>query len=118
VSSTKTNYSETLITILTEMCERVGANYDEIDFKEDGWYHKYKWTNEEEEDFKKWMINYLYHHPERQRDILTGYAYYHRPKYNIKDYLRGFFFNYTWANKSKEEIVKEKKLKVIDRIIK
>ena len=50
---------EVLKEILQEMCKRVNANYDEINFQEDNWYHKYSWTLEEENEFKKWLINYF-----------------------------------------------------------
>ena len=45
--------------ILTEMCRRVGADYDKIDFKKEGWFRDYTWTEEEQEDFHQWLGNKL-----------------------------------------------------------
>lgn len=32
------------------MCNRVNANYDDIDFKQHDWYYAYSWTKEEEKN--------------------------------------------------------------------
>lgn len=41
--------------ILTEMCSRVGVKYEDIDFAEEGWFRKHQWTEEEQENFHKWL---------------------------------------------------------------
>ena len=51
---------EELKTILNEMCSRVGANPEEIDFKSSDWYLKYTWTEEEQADFIKWLADFLH----------------------------------------------------------
>lgn len=54
------NYHGVFLTdILTEMCSRVGANYDEIDFSKDQWYLDYSWTNKEQEMFIDWFAKFL-----------------------------------------------------------
>lgn len=45
--------------IMLEMCRRVGADYDKIDFKKEGWFRDYTWTEEEQEDFHQWLGNKL-----------------------------------------------------------
>ena len=58
--STMENMTEELKTILNEMCSRVNANPEEIDFKSSDWYLKYTWTEEEQDDFIKWLSDFLY----------------------------------------------------------
>lgn len=45
--------------ILKEMFIRVGADYNEELVQQEGWFQKYSWSKEEEEDYKEWLINYL-----------------------------------------------------------
>jgi hypothetical protein len=57
----KEEFSTGLVKILKEMCNRVNADYDAINFKEDGWYQKYEWTMEEQDDYQTWLEN----HPDK-----------------------------------------------------
>jgi hypothetical protein len=52
--------NEELKTILNEMCLRVNANPEEIDFKSKDWYLKHTWTIKEQDDFIKWLADFLY----------------------------------------------------------
>lgn len=54
------NMPKELKTILNEMCSRVNANPEEIDFKSKDWYLKYTWTEEEQDDFIKWLVGFLH----------------------------------------------------------
>jgi hypothetical protein len=45
--------------VLKEMCRRVGAKYEEIDFSSDDWYLKYTWTKNEQDKFIEWFAKYL-----------------------------------------------------------
>lgn len=45
--------------VLKEMCSRVGADYDSVDFQKDGWYLDHTWTTEEQEDFVSWFAAFL-----------------------------------------------------------
>lgn len=48
-----------LTDIFKEMCKRVGADYDEMDFSKDKWYEDYTWTEREKEKFIAWFAKYL-----------------------------------------------------------
>lgn len=52
---TKENLNE----ILTEMFRVVGGEYSEEVVKEEEWYLKYKWTHDQQNEFEKWLINYI-----------------------------------------------------------
>jgi len=45
--------------ILIKMCEMVGADFSKMDFKKQNWFHQFEWTEDSENEFKKWLISYL-----------------------------------------------------------
>ena len=54
------NYDESCEECLAEMFKRVGAKYPWLEltrYKE--WYNRRTWTEDEENDFKKWMRSFL-----------------------------------------------------------
>jgi len=69
-----TNLQEAHIYVLKKMCEMVGATYEDIDFKEDGWWNKYEWSQEQELEFKKWLVEKLKANTPLRRH-LTGLSY-------------------------------------------
>jgi len=48
-----------LTDILTEMCRRVGVEYDDVDFSEDEWYLKHSWKQKDKDMFIEWFAKYL-----------------------------------------------------------
>jgi len=44
--------------ILTKMCSCAGADIDKINFK-GNWFQQHTWTQEQEREFKQWLIAYL-----------------------------------------------------------
>ena len=92
----KEEFSESLIVILKEMCRRVGATYEDIDFEKEGWFREYEWTENEEEDFKKWLVNYLYNSTKARRELTTiG----HKNKKWCQTFADFWSFNYCWKYK-------------------
>lgn len=87
-------FSETLIEVLKEMCKRVGADYNSIDFKAERWFMEYTWTPEQQKDFEKWLVNYLYTSAKRRREFCSV-------NLKAKKYLRkvatAFTFNHGWS---------------------
>ena len=57
--------------IMKEMCKRVGADFQKIDFLKEGWYRQYQWSEEEQDDFKKWLIQYWKKTPKARQEILS-----------------------------------------------
>lgn len=51
--------NESLVVILKRMCEVVGCDYDTIDFKSNDWYTTYTWSEEQQNEFIDWMVDYL-----------------------------------------------------------
>ena len=85
--------NKNLVPILKKMCEMVGADYDKIDFKKDGWYWEYQWTKEQESEFQKWMVEHLNNNREA-RNILMYCP--NKNKTRIKDSVKAFIWNFGW----------------------
>lgn len=81
--------------VMREMCKRVGAVYEKINFKSNKWYLKYTWTREEEDDFAKWFAKYLYDNNTARKE-LTVVA---KNKKQIQKAVNWFLFNYGWKIK-------------------
>lgn len=56
--------------ILREMCRWVDADYDKIDFKSPNWFWEYEWTESQENEFVKWLADYLYKNIEARFEIM------------------------------------------------
>ena len=75
------------------MCNRVGADYDSIDFKSNDWYLSHTWTIEQERDFVNWMTDYLYANIQARREIMTNYL---TNKKRCRKAADQFVFAYGW----------------------
>ena len=91
--------NEYLKIVLTEMCNRVQADFNSIDFKQIDWYYKYEWTQEEEDSFIKWLSNYLYETP-KARQVL--YELRSKSKKLCEKAANGFRF-YCWKLKKESD---------------
>jgi hypothetical protein len=83
--------------ILTKMCDYVGADVETIDTTQQGWFRKYSWTEEQENDFKLWLCNKLRNNRTWRNYLLS------QPNKSGQDYLKrcvdSFVFNYGWTIK-------------------
>ena len=87
------DFNNGIKTVLTEMCKRVGADADKIDFKEEGWFMQHSWTQSEEEDFIKWVTDYLYTDKQARIDIMNSPS---KRKGTCKKAATYFVWNYGW----------------------
>lgn len=88
-----------LSVVLKKMCNIVGTNYKDIDFKEHGWFLKYSWTTEQANEFSMWLEDYLYKNPKARKELLE------RPIKNkevIKQAVSWFMLDYSWRLKEKK----------------
>lgn len=88
------NFGPHLKEVLKKQCKIVGAKYSEIDFKSDRWYMEYSWTEEVQDGFKEWMVNYLYKNNPAQRELLERT---NQPKKRLREAVRWFLFSYGWT---------------------
>jgi len=82
--------------IMSEMCSRVGANWEVVNPKESGWFQKHNWSEAEQESFKEWMVNYLYNSGEARKEVLTFNV---KNKALIRKAVDKFLFCYGWSVK-------------------
>jgi len=82
--------------ILIEMCKRVNAKYEDIDFKKEQWFLEYEWTNEEETSFINWLVDYMKQNKEA-RDTLMMFP--RNNKRDLERFANSFIFNYGWKYK-------------------
>lgn len=90
----KEQFNESLQEVLKEMFNRVGANYDSIDFSDNKWYNKYEWTLQEQKQFEKWMIDYLYKNPKARKEIMNHSI---KRKSYLEKVVKEFTFQYGWS---------------------
>lgn len=75
--------------ILDNMC--LVAQVEDVDFKKDAWFMDYEWTEEEQEQFRKWIVKYLMENKEARKELMT-WPRKHKP--TIERWSREFIFNY------------------------
>lgn len=85
-----------LAPILQEMCKRVDAPYDEIDFKKEGWFMDYEWTEKEEDSFEEWLVEYMHKNNKARRELMTLSS---KNKKYLKEFAQWFVFDYGWKYK-------------------
>ena len=95
--------SDELKVIIKEMCKRVKAPYTQINFGQPGWQALFEWTEEENEDFKNWLINYLYKAPAKTRRAILGNNI--KNKKYLTEAVAYFMLNYSWVVKNNNDIL-------------
>lgn len=81
--------------ILTEMCNRVGAVYENIDFRAEDWYTQYQWTPEEEENYIQWLTQEL----QTNKPIRKAFRLPSRSHEYVEKNARFFVGVYGWKTK-------------------
>lgn len=86
--------------IIREMCKRVGANFDDIIFKdkENLWFHKYEWIEEEQKDFENWLVDFFRANKGAREELMETPS---KDKKIIEGTVRMFILNYGWKLKNK-----------------
>lgn len=79
--------------VLQEMCNRVGTSFDKIDFEKEGWFNQHTWSEEEENYFKSWFINYLLNNKEARQSLMKYPTVQYR---YIKEMIDDWVFSFGW----------------------
>lgn len=73
MNSKELRFNKFLDEALIEMCNRVGVDFNKLDFSIPDWFREHSWTVEEEADYRKWLIKLIrtkgIHKPEFQADM-------------------------------------------------
>lgn len=83
--------------ILREMCRRVGADFNEMDFRRENWFLDYTWKEEDEENFKEWLESYFRSSKEAREEIMAIPS---KNKNFIKEAVRMFILSYGWKTET------------------
>ena len=86
--------------VLLEMCKRVGADYDKIDFKKLNWFWEHRWTQEQEDDFIKWLSSYLLKNKDARNALMQ---FPDKAKKRTREFAESFVYNYGWKVKETNE---------------
>ena len=92
------NYSDHLNYILSEMCKRVGADPETIDFNSPDWFMHQEWTPEEQDGFIRWLANELKTNP----ILRKGFGHLPRSVRYLTRLAQSFVYNHGWKTKDKE----------------
>lgn len=86
----------TFIQILHEMLSRVGAKFDTFNFSKDQWYLTHEWTEQEQESFKQWLMQFLKSNKLYRQEMMQY------PRADLKSLEKiasEFIFQYGWKVK-------------------
>lgn len=84
--------------VLRKMCDDVGAK--EVNFKEKEWFLKHSWSHKQEEEFKNWLVNYLYR-SSKARSHLMRFPI--KNKELISKFASFFILNHGWKSYKDEK---------------
>ena len=90
------DFGEHLQIVLRKMCNMVGADADKIDFKSNNWFWQYEWTKDQEQEFVKWLTDYLYQNTKARKEIME---YPIKRKAHCRKVAEFFAWNYGWKTK-------------------
>ena len=93
-------FNPSLEKVLREMCRRVGARYEDIDFSDPAWFLKYEWTESEEEDFINWLTKELALDAQLRKDLMR---YPTTRRKLLRRFAELFAANFGWRLKEDKE---------------
>lgn len=83
--------------VLEMMCDEVNAPYSIVNknLKDKMWFQRKTWTEEQESEFKKKLIDWIYNNSEARREFNNL----PKRKIDIDEWVRWFVFDYGWMVK-------------------
>lgn len=94
--------NEYLKTVIDKMFEFVGAEPDSLDTTSPDWYLTHEWTVERENEFKEWLVDYLYTNSKARKHFMTLPR---KNKETLRKVADSFVFNYGWKYKVEVESI-------------
>ena len=85
--------------IKRKLCQAVGVDWKTVDFHKDGWYLEHTWTQEQEDEFKEWLADYLYKNTRARQQIMK---FPRKDKRICARVASGFVWNHGWKAMLKE----------------
>lgn len=82
-----------LIEILEEMFSRVELEFNMNFILQPEWYLKYSWTEQQEDEFIEWLIEYMLKNKDARDELMIIPS---KNKKFIKEWVNEFILNYGW----------------------
>lgn len=79
--------------ILSKMCEMVGVESNQVDFKAEQWFWEHTWTQKQEDEFIEWLTQYLVDNIEARRLAMRFPT---KRRKQCKESAEAFVWNYGW----------------------
>jgi hypothetical protein len=79
--------------VLIKMCKMAGLEFDSVDFKEDKWYTKHEWTQEQQNKFMDWLYDRLMKDRPMRKGLM---AYPVANKHSCLMAAQSFISNFGW----------------------
>ena len=79
-----------------KMFEYVSEKYSEEYVKGKDWYHKKQWTQQQEDHFKKWLVDYLTRTKQARKELIWSD---YKSKQVIEKAADMFILSYWWKTK-------------------
>jgi hypothetical protein len=83
--------------ILEEMCIRAGTSFDKVNWGDEEWYLTHSWTEDQQEDFEDWLVEYWYNNKAARRYMISGTFI--KNKGRLRLAAKEFLFLYGWTFK-------------------
>jgi len=58
-----------LVNVLKQLCDTIGVDYEEIDFKELDWNKQHCWNYTQSVEFEDWMFHYIFDNDKVRRQL-------------------------------------------------
>ena len=83
--------------MIIEMCKRVKCDYNTFNFDQKEWFCEYQWTDKEQDEYRKWAIDYLKKNKKARREIMSVNS---SNKIFLERAINMFLLNWGWKTKN------------------
>lgn len=99
IENIKEEIGPTTAALLTKQFQIIGADVRKINFIKKDWFMDSSWTEGQEQEFKKWFINYLYGNLKRTQEITKFARIIYRYKERLAKVWYWWDLDYGWRKK-------------------
>lgn len=88
--------------VLTQMCKHCNVNVYDVKWADNEWYSNHHSTEQQEQQFKQWLADFLYNNRAAQRELLAN-SYSAANKKTCERFADEFWFTYGFSQKAAEQ---------------
>jgi hypothetical protein len=79
------------------MCQVINVDPDNVDFESQNWFQSHTWNNEQQEEFKKWLLDLLSTNIEARREFMK---FPRKDKKSLEKFWQEFNLMWGWTHES------------------